>query len=172
VIAVLGIGTAYVTAAALFLTLPEPAQAAAFAALPELRGPFASGVYAFAPLADRVRALAAADGNAVVLTDRYETSAELRFYGVDSRIAIALPQQAQWMRWHAGAPLPQHALVLTFAAPLAADPQLAQAVAAAFARVTPLPDVKLAHAGIAEDTYYVTQLDGARPNARAIIPAL
>ena len=129
-------------------------------------------MYAFAPLAERVRALAAADENAVVLTDRYETSAELRFYGVDSRIAIALPQQAQWMRWHAGAPVPQHALLVTFAAPLSADPQLAQAVAAAFARVTPLPDEQLAHAGITEHTYYVTQLDEARSNARAIMPAL
>ncbi len=172
IVGALAAGTAYVTAAALFLTLPEAAQGAVFAAVPALRGPFASGVYAFAPLAERVRELAAAGGDAEVLTDRYETSAELLFYGVDSRLAIALPQQAQWSRWHAGTPLPQHALLVTFAAPLSADPALASAVNAAFARVTPLPPFMPSHAGISEDTYYFVRLDGVRPNARAVMPAL
>ena len=172
ILAVLGAGTAYTTAAALFLTLPEAAQAAVFGAVPALRAPFASGVYAFAPLAERLRAFAAADHGAVVLTDRYETSAELLRYGVDSRLAVALAQQAQWMRWHAGAPPVQHALLVTFAASLSADPSLEQAVHGAFARVTPLPDVKLAHAGVKEDTYYVVQLDNPRPNAARILPAL
>jgi 4-amino-4-deoxy-L-arabinose transferase-like glycosyltransferase len=162
ILAALGLGTAYTTAAALFLTLPEAAQAATFAAVPALRAPFASGVYAFAPLAERLRALAAADDDAVVLTDRYETSAELLRYGVDSRLAIALPQQAQWMRWHAGAPPVRHALLVTYAAPLSADPSLEQSVHAAFARVTPLPDITLSHAGVPEDTYYVVQLDDPR----------
>jgi 4-amino-4-deoxy-L-arabinose transferase-like glycosyltransferase len=172
VIGALGAGTAYVTAAALFLTLPEPAQAAVFTAMPASRGPFASGVYAFAPLAARVRALAAADDGAEVLTDRYETSAELLWYGVDSRLALALPQEAQWSRWHAGAPLPRHALLVTFAAPASADPPLARAVAAAFAHVTPLAPVAPSHAGVPEDVYYVEQLDGVRPNARDVIPEL
>ncbi len=167
ILAVLGIGTAYTTAAALFLTLPEAAQAAAFTAMPSLRAPFASGVYAFAPLADRLRTLAAADNNAVILTDRYETSAELLRYGFDSRLARALPQQAQWERWHAGERPIQHALMVTYAAPLSADPELDQQIHAAFARVTPLPDITLAHAGVPEDTYYVMQLD----DPRIVIPS-
>jgi hypothetical protein len=94
------------------------------------------------------------------------------WYGVDSRLAIALPQQPQWSRWHAGTPLPQHALLVTFAAPLSADPALASAVAAAFAQVTPLAPIAPSHAGLPEDVYYVVQLDGARPNARDVIPEL
>ncbi len=172
VIGVLGAGTAYATAAALFLTLPEATQARVFFAIPALRGPLASGVYVFPPLAAGVRARAAADHDAVILTDRYETAAELRWYGIDSRIVVALPQQAQWMRWHAGAPVPQHALLVTFAAPLDADPQLAGAVAAAFERVKPLPDVTFSYAGKKQDEYYMVQLDGPRPGARAAIPGL
>ncbi len=129
--------------------------------------PLASGVYVFAPLADRLRALAAADHDAVILTDRYETAAELLWYGLDSRIVRALPQRAQWMRWHAGAPPLQHALMVTYAAPLSADPELDQQVRADFARITPLPDITLAHAGVPEDTYYVVQLDAPR----SVIPS-
>lgn len=172
IVAVLGIATTYTSAAALFLTLPEAAQAATFAHVPALRRPLASGVNAFAPLAARVRALAAADPNAVVLTDRYETSAELLWYGVDSRIVVGLPQQTQWMRWHAGVPAAQHALLVTFAAPLSADPPLARAVAAAFARVTPQADIVLTYAGVREDVYYVVRLDGLRPGGAALLPGL
>jgi 4-amino-4-deoxy-L-arabinose transferase-like glycosyltransferase len=172
VLGALAAGTAYATCAALFLTLPEGAQGGAFATLPAIRRPFASGVFVFAPLAERLRTLAAADGNAVVLTDRYETSAELLWYGVDSRLAVALPQQAQWMRWHAGAPVPQHALLVTFAAPLGADPPLALAASAAYFHVTPLAPIALSFAGFPDDVYGVVQLDDARPNAREVIPAL
>ena len=172
VIGLLGVGTAYVTAAALFLTLPEVAQAGVFFAFPALRGPLASGVYVFAPLAASVRAQAAADHDAVILTDRYETAAELRWYGVDSRIVVALPQQSQWMRWHAGMPVPQHALLVTFAAPLSFDPSLARAVTAAFARVAPLADVTMSYAGKRQDVYYMVQLDDPRSNARELIPGL
>jgi hypothetical protein len=172
VIGVLAVGTAYVTVAALFLTLPESSQASVFFAVPALRGPLASGVYVFAPLAAGVRLQAATDHDAVILTDRYETAAELRWYGIDSRIVVALPQQAQWMRWHAGVPVPQHALLITFAAPLDADPSLARAVAAAFARVKPLPNVTFSYAGKKQDVYYMVQLDGPRPGAATIIPGL
>jgi 4-amino-4-deoxy-L-arabinose transferase-like glycosyltransferase len=172
VIGVLAVGTAYVTAAALFLTLPESSQANVFFAAPALRGLFASGVYVFSPLAAGVSAQAAADHDAVILTDRYETAAELRWYGVDSRIVVALPQQAQWMRWHAGAPVPQHALLVTFAAPLDANPTLARAAAAAYVHVKPLPDVTFSYAGKKQDVYYMVQLDGARPGAATIIPGL
>jgi 4-amino-4-deoxy-L-arabinose transferase-like glycosyltransferase len=169
---VLAAGTAYATVAALFLTLPEATQAGIFFAVPALRGPLASGVYVFRPLAQTVRAAASADHDAVILTDRYETSAELLWYGVDSRLVLALPQQAQWMRWHAGAPLPQHALLVTFAAPMSADPSLSRVVAAAFVHVAPQADVTLSYAGKPQDVYYMVQLDGTRPNARELIPGL
>jgi 4-amino-4-deoxy-L-arabinose transferase-like glycosyltransferase len=172
VIAVLAIGTAYATATALFLTLPELTQAGIFFKHPELRGPLASGVYVFAPLAAAVQAIAAHDHDATILTDRYETAAELRWYGVDSRIVVALPQQPQWMRWHAGLPVPQHALLVTFAAPLDADPSLATAVVAAFDHIKPLPEITLSYAGKRQDIYYMVQLDGAKPNARTAIPSL
>jgi 4-amino-4-deoxy-L-arabinose transferase-like glycosyltransferase len=172
VVGVLAAGTAYATIAALFLTLPEVTQAGVFFKLPALRGPLASGVYVFAPLAATVRATAAHDHDATILTDRYETAAELRWYGVDSRIVVALPQQPQWMRWHAGLPVPQHALLVTFAAPLDVDPSLAGAVTAAFAHVKPLPEITLSYAGKRQDVYYMVQLDGARPNALAAIPSL
>jgi 4-amino-4-deoxy-L-arabinose transferase-like glycosyltransferase len=172
VIAVLAVATAYATAAALFLTLPELTQAAIFFKHPQLRGPLASGVYVFAPLAAAVKATAARDHDAAILTDRYETAAELRWYGVDSRIVVALPQQSQWMRWHAGLPVPQHALLVTFAAPLDADPSLATAVTAAFNHVKRLPEITLSYAGKRQDIYYMVQLDGASPNALAAIPSL
>jgi hypothetical protein len=172
VIGMLGIGTAYATAAALFLTLPEVTQAGVFFAFPALRGPLASGVYVFAPLAATVSAQATADHDAVILTDRYETAAELRWYGVDSRIVVALPQQPQWIRWHAGMPVPQHALLVTFAAPLSFDPTLARAVNAAFGSVKPLSDVTMSYAGKRQDVYYMVRLDDPRPNARQLIPGL
>jgi hypothetical protein len=172
VIGILGIGTAYATAAALFLTLPEVTQAGVFFTFPALRGPLASGVYVFAPLAATVSAEAAVDHDAVILTDRYETAAELRWYGVDSRIVVALPQQPQWSRWHAGMPVPQHALLVTFAAPLSFNPTLARAVGAAFETVKPLSNVTMSYAGKRQDVYYMIKLDGPRPNARELIPGL
>ena len=57
----------------------------------------------------------------------------------------------------------QHALLVTFAAPLAADPLLARALAAAFTEVTPQPAIAFSYAGLPDDVYYVVQLDGARP---------
>jgi 4-amino-4-deoxy-L-arabinose transferase-like glycosyltransferase len=171
-IGALALGTAYVTIAALFLTLPESAQARVFAASPGLCGPLSSGVFVYAPLADRVRALAAADDDAVVFTDRYETAAELRWYGIDARIAADMPQRPQWIRWHAGAPVPQHAIMVTFDRPLSADVSLAQSAQAAFVHVTPVPDFASAYAGVTEDIYGLTQLDEARPGARTFMPAL
>ena len=169
---VLALGTAYVTLGALFLTLPESAQARVFGAAPSLRRPLSSGVFVYPALAERVRALAAGSDDAVVLTDRYETAAELRWYGIDARIAADMPQRAQWIRWHAGGPVPQHAIMVTFDRPLSADASLAQAAQAAFVHVTPLPDAGFTYAGTREDTYGITQLDNARTAARAVMPAL
>jgi 4-amino-4-deoxy-L-arabinose transferase-like glycosyltransferase len=168
----LGIGTAYVTAAALFVALPEGAQAQTFANVPALKKPFASGVFVYAPLTQRLRALSAADHDAIVLTDRYETSAEMLWNGVDSRIVVALPQQAQWMRWHAGLPVPKHALLVTFNAPMAASPELAREAATAFARVTPTTPIALTFAGTPQDVYYVEQLDDVRAGAGAVMVGL
>jgi hypothetical protein len=119
-------------------------------------------VYVFAPLAARVRTLASAGGDAAVLTDRYETAAELLWYGVDSQFAAALPQAAQWARWHTGAPAPRRALLVTYGAPLTADPALAHALGERFARITPEPDIVLSHANVREDMYYVVRLDEPR----------
>jgi hypothetical protein len=143
-----------------------------FAAAPPLRKPLASGVYVYAPLAERLRALSAADHDATILTDRYETAAELLFNGLDARIVVGVPQRAQWMRWHANAPLPQHALLVTFNGPLDANPGLAEDARGAFAHATPLPDIALTYAGVAQDVYHVVQLDDARPDARRALPGL
>jgi 4-amino-4-deoxy-L-arabinose transferase-like glycosyltransferase len=171
-IGALALGTVYVTLAALFLTLPESAQARVFAAAPSLRRPLSSGVFVYPALAEHVHALVTAGDDAVVLTDRYETAAELRWYGIDARIAADMPQRAQWIRWHAGGPVPQHAILVTFDKTLSADARLARAAQAAFEHVTPLPDQPFTYAGTLEDTYGLTLLDDPRADARAIMPAL
>ena len=66
----------------------------------------------------------------------------------------------------------QHALLVTFNGPLGADASLAAGAKAAFARVTPLPDVALSYAGVPQDVYHVVQLDDARPDARSALPGL
>ena len=38
--------------------------------------------------------------------------------------------------------------------------------------MTPLAPFAPSHAGLPEDTYYFVKLDGARPNARDVIPEL
>jgi 4-amino-4-deoxy-L-arabinose transferase-like glycosyltransferase len=172
VLAIFGVATAYATATALFWTLPEQTQARVFGAVPSLQKPLASGVYVYAPLAEKLRVLAAGDHDAEVITDRYETAAELLWYGVDARIVVGIPQRAQWMRWHDGAPVPEHALLVTFSGPLAADPILAHGVAGAFARTTPLLPIALTYAGMPQDVYNVVQLDGARSDARSALPGL
>jgi hypothetical protein len=69
-------------------------------------------------------------------------------------------------------PVPQHALLVTFAAPMSFDPSLARAVTAAFAHVAPLADVTMSYAGKRQDVYYMVQLDDPRSNARELIPGL
>ena len=168
VIALLGAGTAYATLAALFLTLPEALQERVFFSVPGLRGPLASGVYVYAPLAERMRGLTA-NGNADVYTDRYETSAELLWHGIDSRIIAAIPQRAQWTRWHAEQPLAAHAVLVTFRESLAADSTLDGDVRAAFERVVPQAALTFTHAGVREDAYGVTALDSPRRTAKAAL---
>jgi 4-amino-4-deoxy-L-arabinose transferase-like glycosyltransferase len=172
VLGAMGIASAYTIATALFWGLPERVQAAVFAAAPSLVGPLASGVYVYAPLAERLRAYAAGDGSATILTDRYETAAELLWYGLDSRIVVALPQQRQWMRWHAAAPLPQHALLVTFAGPLHANAALERAANAAYAHAGAPATIATMHAGVKEDVYGVVPLGDPRPGARKALPGL
>jgi 4-amino-4-deoxy-L-arabinose transferase-like glycosyltransferase len=169
VIGLLAAGTVYATLTALFLTLPQRLQARVFAAAPALRGPLASGVYVYAPLAERVRALSA-NGTTAIFTDRYETAAELLWYGLDSRIIVAIPQSAQWARWHVGEAPPQHALLVTYRGGPA--PALAGALRVAFARVTPLRELTFQYAGVPEDAYGVTQLDMPLPDAARVLAGL
>ena len=68
--------------------------------------------------------------------------------------------------------LPQHALLVTFDAPLDRDPALAQSAAAAFTHLTPLRPIALTFAGVHQDVYDVVQLDDPRANARTMLPGL
>ncbi len=167
---VLGISTAFATAAALFLALPEDAQAAAFRARPSLEHAFSSGVYAYRPLADDLRAEAAA--GTAIFTDRYETSAELLWYGVPSHIVVASAQVPQWTRWYRPPSVPEHALLVTFRTPFGDAPGLEDRVRAAYEHVTPLKMLDYHYAGAPEGTFYVTRLDGPRPDAAAILSGL
>jgi hypothetical protein len=169
--ALLGAGTAYATVAALFLTLPEGAQTAVFRAAPALRGPFFSKVHMYPALAERLRALQARDGSAV-LTDRFETAAQLRWYGVDARIAVPIPQQAQWSRWHAGAGIPAHALVVTSDEPLASNAYLAARIPQAYADVAPEMALDFTYAALPEDTFYVTRVSLPRSDAAEVLAGL
>jgi 4-amino-4-deoxy-L-arabinose transferase-like glycosyltransferase len=168
--AVLGISTAYATAAAVFLALPEPAQAAAFAAHPSLRQQFSSGVYAYRPLADDLRADAAS--GITIYTDRYETSAELLWYGIPSDIVVHTGQLPQWMRWYRPAVVPQHADLVTFRTPFGDALGLEADVRAAYAHVGTPKILDYRYAGEPEGTFYVTRLDDARPGARGVLPGL
>ena len=168
---VLAVSTAYATFAALFLAMPEGAQAAAFRARPDLRPALSSGVYAYEQLARELRADAAPDG-ATIYTDRYETSAELLWYGVPSLIVVPSAQVPQWTRWYGPAAVPEHALLVTFREPFGDAAGLEEHVRAAYARVTPLKRLDFAYAGEAEGTFYVTKLDGPRPGARALLAGL
>ena len=168
---VLGISTAYAVFTALFLALPEAAQAAAFASRPAVRNALRSGVYAYRPLAEELRADAAVNG-AAIFTDRYETSAELLWYGVPSHIVVPSAQVAQWTRWYRPATVPAHALLVTFRAPFGDAAGLEAHVRAAYAHVTPLKRLDDRYAGELEGTFYVTRLDGPRPEASRLLVGL
>jgi 4-amino-4-deoxy-L-arabinose transferase-like glycosyltransferase len=165
--AVLGIATAYATASAVFLALPEAAQAAAIAAQPSVGAQFSSGVYAYRPLADDLRADAAA--GVTIYTDRYETSSELLWYGVPSDIVVATGQLTQWMRWYRPAVVPQHADLVAFRTPFGGVSDLESNVRAAYAHVGTPKRLEYRYAGRTEGTFYVTRLDGPRPTARGTL---
>jgi 4-amino-4-deoxy-L-arabinose transferase-like glycosyltransferase len=168
---VLGVSTAYAVFAALFLAMPEAAQAAAFRAHPDWRPALSSGVYAYAELADDLRA-DTAHAPAAIYTDRYETSAELLWYGVPSMMVVSSAQVPQWTRWYRFPVVPERALLVTFRTPFGDAVDLERHVRAAYARVTPLQRLDLMYAGELEGTFYVTELAGPRPEARALLAGL
>jgi 4-amino-4-deoxy-L-arabinose transferase-like glycosyltransferase len=167
----LGITSAYAVFTALFLALPEAAQAAAFHARPGLRDALSSGVYAYAPLADELRREAAAD-DAAIFTDRYETSAELLWYGVPSIMVVPSAQVPQWTRWYRPPAIPQHALLVTFRAPFGDAVDLEQHVRAAYARVGVPQRSDFRYAGEPEGTFYITRLAEPLPAAPTALAGL
>jgi 4-amino-4-deoxy-L-arabinose transferase-like glycosyltransferase len=168
---VLGVSTAYAVVAALFLAMPEAAQAAAFRAHPDWRPALSSGVYAYSQLADDLRADIAREP-AAIYTDRYETSAELLWYGVPSIMVVPSAQVPQWTRWYRFPVVPERALLVTFRAPFGDAVDLEAHVRAAYAHVQPLQRLDLMYAGEREGTFYVTKLSDPRPDARALLAGL
>ena len=167
---ILGIGAAVATAPAIFLALPETAQAAAFKAEPSSRRQFASGMYAFRPLAGDLRADTAR--GVTIYTDRYETSSELLWYGIPSYIVVQRGQLAQWMRWYRPAAVPQHAELVLPATNTGAPFALPPYVYAAYARVGRSRRLDYRFAGEPEATFYVTPLDDALPASRRVLPGM
>jgi 4-amino-4-deoxy-L-arabinose transferase-like glycosyltransferase len=168
---VLGISTAYAVFAALFLALPEAAQAAAFHAQPGLRAELSSGVYAYSQLADELRAATAREP-AAIYTDRYETSAELLWYGVPSIMVVPSSQVPQWTRWYRPPAIPQHALLVTFRAPFGDAVDLEQHVREAYAQVGTPQRSDFTYAGEPEGTFYITRLADPLPAAPSALAGL
>jgi len=165
---VLGLTTAYATAAAIFLALPEPAQAAAFAAQPSLRAQFSSGMYVFRPLADDLRADAAA--GIAIYTDRYTTSSQLLWYGVPSIIVTPTAQLTEWSRWYQPATVPQRADIVLINTPWGDFPGLEQSLHAAYVHVGVPQKHDYYYAGRIEGTFYITRIEGPRPAPAAALP--
>jgi 4-amino-4-deoxy-L-arabinose transferase-like glycosyltransferase len=168
--AVLGAAAVAATIPALFLALPESAQAAAFRADPALRAQFRSGTHAYAALADDLRPQAAA--GVAIYTDRYETSSELLWYGLPSTIVVYRGQLAQWMRWYRPAGVPQHAILVIPAREDGSAFPIAPYVRAAYARVGPPVRLEYRYGGEPEGTFDVTRLDDPRPDARRDLPGM
>lgn len=101
----LAIPAAYTLASALFLSLPEPTQAALLRPRASPAHGWYSGTYAYRALARDTQALLAGR-SAVALTDRFEIAAELAYHDVNSVIIGHSPQVKQWARWYAPAHAP------------------------------------------------------------------
>jgi hypothetical protein len=170
VFGVLGIATAISAATALFLALPESAQAAAFAANPSLHNQFSSAAYAYRPLADSLRADAAA--GITVYTDLYETSSQLLWYGVPSNIIGPSAQVPQWARWYRPAEVARHAELVTVPTAFGVLNGLDATLHAAYRSVGAPKMLEYRYAGRVEATFYVTRLDDPLPEARGIVPGI
>jgi hypothetical protein len=168
--AALGIAAAAATIPALFLALPENAQAAAFRGDPALRAQFRSGTHAYAALARDLRPLAAA--GVAIYTDRYETSSELLWYGLPSTIVVYRGQLAQWMRWYRPAAVPARAVLVIPAREDGSAFPVSPSVQAAYARVGPPQRLVYLYGGELEGMFYAWRLDGPRPDARRVLPGM
>ncbi|MBV8727513.1 MAG: hypothetical protein JO233_06985, partial [Candidatus Eremiobacteraeota bacterium] len=101
----------YTIVAAIFIALPESAQAVAFQTTHgSLKGPVFSQAFAFSPLAADMQRLAAGKP---VFTDRLEIASELTYHGVRASIVGAAPQVPQWTSWYGNA-LAEKTLVVAF----------------------------------------------------------
>jgi len=167
---ILGIGAVAASVPAIFLALPESAQATAFHAAPSLRRQFSSGMYAYRPLADDLRADAAR--GVTIYTDRYETSAELLWYGIPSYIIVQRGQLAQWMRWYRPATVPQHAELVLPGTNTGAAFDLPPYLYTAYTHVGVTRRLDYRFAGEPEGTFYVTPLDDALPASRWVLPGI
>jgi hypothetical protein len=167
---VLAVSTAYALATSLFLALPEAAQAAAFRSNHAVRDAFSSGVYAYEPLAADVRI--ARDAGRAIYTDRYETAAELLWYGVPALIVVPSSQVPQWTRWYRPPAVPPRALLVTFRAPFGDAVDLEAHVRAAYRQVGTPQEHAYRYAGEDEGTFYFTTLDEPTPQAVSVLAGL
>jgi len=160
---VAAIPAAYTITSALFVALPERAQAwTLHASHGALKGPFYSQAFAFAALADDVARLSSAS-SAAVITDRLEIASELTYHGVTASIIGGAPQVAQWAAWY-GTNVPSRALLVTFN-PAEQDVELSRRMHAAFERVSAHSLLRYRFAGTEGATFYVTFCERPRANA-------
>ena len=144
------IPAAYTILAAMFVALPESAQAWALQTTSgALKGPFFSQAFAFAPLSADVKRLS---GGATILTDRLEIASELTYHGVAASIVGSAPQVPQWRSWY-GNELPPRTLLVTFD-PLAA--QRSAVVSTSCARIRAGPVLRYRFAGAETVPFYTT----------------
>ncbi|MBV9277891.1 MAG: glycosyltransferase family 39 protein, partial [Candidatus Eremiobacteraeota bacterium] len=133
----------YTMIAAVFVGLPEAAQATALRASGgALKGPFFSQAFAFTPLAQSVQRLSNGEP---VFTDRLEIAAQLTYHGVPSSIVGGAPQVAQWTWWY-GDRIPERVLLVTFD-PIAKESDFGRRIIASFASVSTGPTLQFRFAG-------------------------
>lgn len=157
---------AYTVASAMFVALPEGAQAALLRTSGgALKGPFYSQAFAFAPLSGDVRRALASGTPA--LTDRLEIASELTYNGGSALIVGGAPQVGQWRAWHFG-DIPRRTLLVTFG-PLAQNRDLSARLARAFARVSAGPILHYRFARTAAATFYTAWCERPRVAAGRIL---
>ncbi len=166
-LALAGGGFAYVTLAALFVALPEGAQARLLRpGSGALRGALYSGAFAYAPLAHTIGALATAR-HAGVLTDRNEIAAELTYEGLHPFL-VGPAQARQWREWRTAPPQVSRVLFISYA-PLQTATGEGNAVARAFRLLMPGPTLQPRFAGFVADSFYTLWCDDARADAAATL---
>ncbi|MBV8726701.1 MAG: glycosyltransferase family 39 protein [Candidatus Eremiobacteraeota bacterium] len=159
------IPAAYVIASALFVALPEAAQASLMRSTGgALRGPFFSQAFVFARMSEDVRALSK---GSVVFTNRLELAGELTYHGGRASIVGSAPQVPQWTEWYGDA-TPARVLLVTFN-PISQEADLNARIAASFAQTSPGPILRYRFAGVDAVPFYTTWCESPRPNARALL---